>query len=85
MAARNRRRARFRLTDPVAPGTAEGNPRHGRITLKCADSHGAGACLASGIPHRRNPASPGKAMPPVHRVGAGVRRLRPFRRRALST
>lgn len=41
--------------------------------------------LTASFSHRGNPASPGKAMPPVHRVGAGVRRLRPLRRRAFST
>ena len=86
IAARSRRRARLRLTAPLAPGTA-------KATRETAASPGIARIRTApdrdslpGLAHRRNPASPGKAMPRVHRVGAEVaRRLRPFRRRALST
>jgi hypothetical protein len=69
----------------IRTGHGEGDSRRRGFTQEYADTDGTRACLAPGFPHRRNPASPGKAMPPVHRVGAGVRRLRPLRRRALST
>ena len=53
----------------------ERNSGHVRFPRERADSNSAGACVAPEFPHRRNPASPGKAMPRVHRVGAGVQAL----------
>ena len=60
---------------PGGAGHSEGDARRGRFPGKRTDSNRPGARLAPGFPHRRNSASPGKAMPPVHLAGAGVQAL----------